>query len=180
MKIKNLSQVMHYFANEFVQPNSIIIDATAGNGNDTYFLASTFANNVISVDINPLAISNTKLRCKQFSNISYYCLNHTNIYQVINKPISFAVFNLGYLPHSNDSTTTLAQYTIKCLTTILNNLLPGGGIVISIYTKHDNHREEKSLQPFLKQLDQHKFLVLQYQMINLNEAPYLIIIEKKG
>lgn len=179
MKIKNLNTVMHYFANQFIQPNTLVIDATCGNGNDTYFLAKNFPNQIISVDIQHEAIINTKKRCAAFSNIKYYQIDHQNIYQIINQSISFAVFNLGFLPYANNNITTKASTTIKAIDTILNNLISGGGICISVYTNHDLHKESHNLQDYVKTLDKNQFLVLEYKFLNLNNPPYLIIIEKK-
>lgn len=179
MKIKNLNQVMHYFAHQFVTDDTLIIDATCGNGNDTYFLASNFANDVIAIDIQKQAIDNTKKRCSEFANIKYHLLDHKDIGTIIDKPVSFAVFNLGYLPNSESNLTTTADSSIKAITSILEKLIRGGGIVISIYTNHDHHQEEQQVLPFLSTLDKHQYLVMNYKFINLEEAPYLVIIEKK-
>ena len=45
---------------EVIDKNSIVVDATAGNGNDTLFLAKTSAKKVYAFDIQQLAIENTK------------------------------------------------------------------------------------------------------------------------
>ena len=44
---------------EVIDKNSVVVDATAGNGNDTLFLAKTSAKKVYSFDIQKLAIENT-------------------------------------------------------------------------------------------------------------------------
>lgn len=180
MKIKNLTQVMHYFAKQFVQHDSLIVDATCGNGNDTLWLATTFTNPILACDIQPQAIKRTRQRCKACSNIDYILADHQQIAKFINKPISFSVLNLGYLPHSTSTLTTKADTTIKCIDTLLTNTIAGGGMVISIYTAHDHHNEEQKLLPYLKELDKTQYLVVAYQFQNLDESPYLIIIEKKS
>ena len=43
---------------EVIDKNSIVVDATAGNGNDTLFLAKTSAKKVYAFDIQQLAIEN--------------------------------------------------------------------------------------------------------------------------
>ena len=44
---------------EVIDKNSIVVDATAGNGNDTLFLAKTPAKKVFAFDVQNKAITNT-------------------------------------------------------------------------------------------------------------------------
>ena len=44
---------------EVIDKNSIVVDATAGNGNDTLFLAKTSAKKVFAFDVQNQATTNT-------------------------------------------------------------------------------------------------------------------------
>ena len=50
---------------EVIDKNSVVVDATAGNGNDTLFLAKTSAKKVYAFDIQGLAIENTTRLIKE-------------------------------------------------------------------------------------------------------------------
>ena len=62
--IKNALVISHRYVNDIVKPGDTVIDATAGNGNDTAFLAELVGNDghVYAFDVQQQALSNTRLR----------------------------------------------------------------------------------------------------------------------
>ena len=169
---------------EVIDKNSIVVDATAGNGNDTLFLAKTSAKKIYAFDIQGLAIENTTRLIKE-SELTDKCEvildSHFEFDKYIDEKIRAVVFNLGYLPNADHEITTLAETTLATIKKFLLHLEIGGRIVIVIYWGHKNGKVEKeTLLNELQNLDQKQAEVLVYQFINQkNNAPFIIAIEKR-
>ena len=165
---------------EVIDKNSVVVDATAGNGNDTLFLAKTSAKKVYAFDIQTLAIDNTTKLIEE-AELTDKCEivldSHFEFDKYINGKIRAVVFNLGYLPNADHEITT----TIKTIKKFLLRLEIGGRIVIVVYWGHENGKVEKeALLNELQNLDQKEAEVLVYQFINQkNNAPFIIAIEKR-
>lgn len=169
---------------EVIDKNSVVVDATAGNGNDTLFLAKTSAKKVYAFDIQTLAIDNTRKLIKE-AELTDKCEiildSHFEFDKYISEKIRAVVFNLGYLPNANHEITTLAETTIATIKKFLLQLELGGRIVIVVYWGHENGKVEKeALLNELQNLNQKDAEVLVYQFINQkNNAPFIIAIEKR-
>ena len=170
---------------EVIDKNSIVVDATCGNGNDTLFLAQSAAKKVYAFDIQQQAIDST-LKLLQANNCLEKCEvildSHSNFDNYISEPIKAVVFNLGYLPNADHSITTLADTTLLAIDQFLTNLEINGRIVIVVYWGHENGKIEKeALLNHLTKLDQKEVEVLSYQFINQkNNAPFVLALEKKN
>ena len=101
---------------EVIDKNSIVVDATCGNGNDTLFLAQSAAKKVYAFDIQQQAIDST-LKLLQTNNCLEKCEvildSHSNFDNYISEPIKAVVFNLGYLPNADHTITTLTKLDQK-------------------------------------------------------------------
>ena len=168
---------------EAVTPGDQVIDATAGNGHDTLFLAElTGANGkVYAFDIQEEAIHATQERVKDFKNVELILGSHALIDQYVKNEIGAAVFNLGYLPKGDHRIITKAGSTIEAIRQCLDLLKDNGIVAIVIYSGHDGGSEERdAVLDFVQQLPQTKFDVMKYQFINqLHSPPFLVAIEKK-
>lgn len=160
-----------------------IIDATAGNGNDTLFLAETSvaAATIYAFDIQESAIVATKEKTKKYSD-KIHCIlaSHDCLDSYIDKPIDVAVFNLGYLPGGDHLLTTRATTTLVALDKILSRLSVNGLISIVAYPGHAAGNDEyEQLAIRLADLPRSIFTVGCYKMINHKEtSPVLYMIEK--
>ncbi|MBF0714590.1 methyltransferase domain-containing protein [Gemella sp. GH3] len=168
---------------EKIDKNSIVVDATCGNGNDTLFLAKTIAKRVVAFDIQDTAINNTKKLLTingVEEKVKLILDSHENFEKYIAEKISAVIFNLGYLPNANHSVTTLGEVTKNTIEKMLPNLEIGGRIAIVIYWGHKEGKEEKDiLMPYFANINQKYVEVLEYRFINQkNNAPYLVILEK--
>lgn len=168
---------------EKIDKNSIVIDATAGNGNDTLFLAKTSAKKVYAFDIQDMAIENTKKLLAEnnlLDKVEVIKDSHENFDKYVEEKFRAAVFNLGYLPKADHSVTTLGDITKRTLEKMLVRLEKDGLIAIVVYWGHENGKIEKEIVlDFVKNLDQKYYQVLSYDFINQkNEAPFLLAIEK--
>ncbi len=168
---------------EKIDKNSVVIDATCGNGNDTLFLAKTSAKKVYSFDIQKIAIERTEKLLEENELLSKCKLildSHANFDNYVEDEFQAVIFNLGYLPNANHDITTNGKITKLTIEKMLKRISVGGIIVVVIYWGHQNGILEKEiLCSYFETLNQKNIEVLQYQFINQkNNAPFLVALEK--
>ncbi|MDN7240180.1 class I SAM-dependent methyltransferase [Planococcus sp. N028] len=160
-----------------------VIDATAGNGHDTLFLAQLTGPNgkVYAFDIQQEAIQATRNRVEEFQHVELIHDGHENINAYVNSPISAAVFNLGYLPKGDHSIITKYKSTLTAMEQCLALLKPNGLLLVVIYSGHEGGSEERdAVMDYVRNLPQTAYDVLQYGFINQQHSPpFLVAIEKK-
>ncbi len=126
------------------------IDATCGNGNDSLFLAE-HSKHLLCFDVQAKAIKRTRelLALETVDcSIEYLHMGHENILKQatqrqINSQIDVAMFNLGFLPKSDDQHITTAQTsTVEALQQSMQCLSGNGVISILCYRGHDGGPEE--------------------------------------
>lgn len=139
MKARNINEVVHEWLAEICDKRTIAIDATAGNGVDTAFLAG-ICRQVIAFDISKQAIENTTKACLQLNNVVILHQSHDQMINFIRKA-DIAVFNLGYLPKGDKSVTTLPETTIAALNQA-KFIIAEGYICITCYLGHPGGKEE--------------------------------------
>lgn len=173
-----------------LQTGDMAIDATAGNGHDTVFLAEQVGDTgkVFGFDIQQEAIEKTKARLKEknlLDRVQLFQTSHANLLETLPKDVhgkvKAAVFNLGYLPGSDKSIVTKATSTIAAIEQLLEILTVGGLIVIVVYHGHEEgKRERDELLAYVTNIEQTKADVLRYEFINQkNHPPFILAIEKK-
>lgn len=169
---------------ETVLAGETVVDATAGNGNDTEFLAKLVGDSgsVVAFDIQQAALDATAERLGELNNhVELILDSHAKVDQYVKKPIGGAMFNLGYLPYSNDLTVvTKPHSTIEAIHKLLGLLKKGGIITISVYDGHEGGPEERdALTTYVKSLHQGDVHVIRYELLNQrNNPPILVAIEK--
>lgn len=166
-----------------VHPGDTAIDATAGNGHDTHYLAGLTGENgkVFAFDIQEAAIESTRKRVEEFSHVELIRDSHAKITDYVREPIAAAVFNLGYLPKGDHSIITKAQSTLTAIGQCLELLKPNGMLLVVIYSGHEGGSEERdAVMEYAGQLPQVSYDVLKYEFINQRHSPpFLVAIEKK-
>ncbi|HHF7011071.1 TPA: class I SAM-dependent methyltransferase [Streptococcus mutans] len=179
--IKRPIELSHDFLSQVLDKNSIAIDATMGNGNDTVFL-SHLAKKVYAFDVQEQALIKTreKLENLGFNDVQLILDGHQTIDKYVDGPIRAAIFNLGYLPSADKTIITKTDTTLEAIGKILDRLEVGGRISIMIYYGHEGGDKEKdAVLNFVKELDQQHFTVMLYQPLNqINTPPFLVMIEK--
>jgi len=117
-----LVELAHDRLRQILCPGDICIDATAGNGHDSLFLAQLIAPNgiVYAFDIQESAILKTTDRLKQHGfrdQLKTIHESHENLDQIISLGdrgnIATIMFNGGYLPGGNHHINTQAHSTEK-------------------------------------------------------------------
>ncbi|TYO95615.1 tRNA (mnm(5)s(2)U34)-methyltransferase [Desulfallas thermosapovorans] len=177
------------FVGEVLQKGSVAVDATAGNGYDTLFLANAVGagGRVYAFDIQREALDITARRLKQFgldSGVTLIHDGHEKMDLYIDTPVDAFIFNLGYLPGGDHDRITRAHTTVRALQIALELLKPGGRISVVVYTGHPGAADEsRAVEETAANLDPRRFGVLKVTFINRSvSAPFLIFIErvKKG
>lgn len=167
-----------------VLPGETVIDATAGNGNDTSFLAEHIGvdGHVYAFDIQQQALDTTAERLDSLNHrVTLVLDSHANVDKYVQGPVSGAMFNLGYLPHSEDfSIVTKPDTTIEAIHKLLGLLRKDGIITISVYDGHEGGPEERdALLAYVKSLHQAEVHVARYELLNQRKnPPFLLALEK--
>lgn len=180
-----MTEMAHLLLAQYVKEGDTVIDATAGNGNDTLFLAQRVGQSgkVHAFDIQRQAIESTREKLvegKLSHRVSLHHTSHMNISQ-IDTPIKAAVFNLGYLPGSDKRIVTQAEVTREAVSASLSLLQPGGIIVIVLYQGHVGGIEEAiAVEQLACCLPTPTYTVSKYEHHNVAKtAPYVLAIEKR-
>lgn len=162
-----------------------VVDATAGNGHDTVFLAENTADDcvVYAFDIQQDALDSTHrlaVDAGVCDKVHLVLGSHANVDAHIAGEIDAAMFNLGYLPSGDHSVTTQADSTMEAIRKMASKLSVGGMITIVSYSGHESGaKEQERLFDELAALPVRYYTVSTFRMINHKEtAPMLFLIEK--
>lgn len=172
-----VTSYMHHFLLKHCDANSIICDLTLGNGNDALFCLQHFKH-VYAFDIQPIAIVRSSLKCEDFTNKNFYCLDHAHLDKVLNEHVDVVLMNNGYLPNSESNVMTEVESSIAALNKSIELLNPDGYLCITLYRKHDGGIEE--YHGIMDYLNQNKKLrtIQSYTYDNDDLAPVLTIFQK--
>jgi SAM-dependent methyltransferase len=128
-----------------VQPGAWVVDATAGNGNDTLLLAQAVGarGRVFAFDVQAAALTATRALLKESGAPGVCTLIHAghecladHLPTEARGQLAAVMFNLGWLPGHDKACITRAQTTLPALQTALEWLMPGGLITVVVYPNH--------------------------------------------
>ena len=172
-----LSMVEYVHQRILTYPAGLIgVDMTMGNGHDTLLLAS-HCKEVYAFDVQQEAIDATSLKVKDFNHVHLILDSHENFDQYVDK-CDIAVFNLGYLPQFSHDITTVLSSTKIALEKAVSKCTHV--VFIVVYPGHKQGYEESLwIDEYVSSLDSHKYNVSMFKMLNKNNAPYVIEIEKR-
>lgn len=184
----NALGITHRYMKQVINPGDHVVDATAGNGHDTLFLAQIVgeSGHVTAFDIQQSALENTKKRLEQAGvdgSVTLILDGHQNMKKYVEGPVKAVTFNFGYLPGGDHSICTHGDTSIAAISAALDLISEDGMVLLGIYYGGDSGFEEKdALMAFLKTLDPHEYSVLCHDFINYPNCPPLavrIIKEKR-
>ena len=146
-----LTHKAHVIVSRYLKEGDLAVDATAGNGYDTVFLAQQVGDGgrVFAFDIQEQALRATAARLEQSGLGSRVELIHCGHEQMAatlpphsHGRIQAVMFNLGYLPGSDKSTVTRVEHSLPALEQARRLLAPGGIISVLAYRGHPGGLEE--------------------------------------
>ena len=180
-----------HWARVFIYPvlknGTRAVDATAGNGHDTLFLAENTGpdGHVYALDLQEQALQETKIRINAagFSHkVTLLLEGHQNLGKLVHHEVDAVMFNLGYLPGSDRTVITTPENTRDGILAALPILRPGGRMSIVVYTGHAGSREESQIvASLLGGLDLKDFNVQKMLFWNsVIESPELYFVTRTG
>ncbi len=186
MKNYQITNWIHHFLEEHVQPGDQCIDATMGNGNDTALLSRLAGEKgkVLAFDVQQMALDHTleklqKEKCPE--NYELLLTSHENMGAYAKEnTVSCITFNLGYLPGGDHEKATCRESSIKAIEAGLRLLKKKGLMTVCIYSGGDSGYEEKeAVLSYIKGLDAKKYLVIVSEYANRpNDPPIPVLIIK--
>lgn len=185
MKIANAVTMAQQLLMDRLPAARCVVDATAGNGNDTLFLARhTPADAAVwAFDIQAEALERTRAllaghRLEAKLRTVHDC--HGKLAQYMQTSVDVIMFNLGYLPGGSHRLTTTSETTVPAVAQALSLLAVGGLATITAYPGHPSGEiEHRAVRELLAGLAQQLYTVACWQMVNQkNDPPLLYIVER--
>jgi predicted methyltransferase len=171
---------------EVIQPGDTVIDATAGNGHDTLFLAECVGphGSVLAFDIQENATIAAGERLDQAglaSRVRLYQTSHVHMASHADADsVSAVMFNLGYLPGDDHLLTTEAAATLEALNIATSLLKPGGTLTIVCYPGHaEGATEAAAVETWITTLAPRGWRIARYSLLGTaRPAPFLLVASK--
>ncbi len=181
----NTLMYYHALLTTYLQKGDVVIDATAGKGYDTVFLAKCVGQNglVHAVDIQQQAIEETRARLEKeglLGRVRLHQMDHAVLGELDVKDVAVIIFNLGYLPGYAQVVMTQGNTTIQAMAQSLNMLRKHGLMLLTVYpgTVQGCH-EHHLIQRYIAGLDQKQVDVVEMRFPNrVNASPYGILLQK--
>ena len=183
-----LTEKVHHILTNHLKEGNQAIDATAGNGYDTLFLAEQVgpSGKVIAIDIQDCAIRSTREKLESAGLIDRVRLvseDHALALRKLivdnHKKVAAITFNLGYLPGSDKSIQTRAESTDEALATSIQLLCPGGYLCVTAYRGHSGGKTEaETVEAFMRKSQIEGNAVDCYEPESSNSPPILWVLKK--
>lgn len=143
-----LTERAHEAVRAVLRPGEVAIDATAGNGHDTRFLADCVgsAGLVFAFDIQSHARVRTAESVHDCSHVTILDRDHAEMRDALSAElhgrVGAVMFNLGYLPGGDKTIITRTPSTLRAITAATELLRPGGVLTVVAYPGHKGGAEE--------------------------------------
>ena len=181
----DLLDLQKHFILSHLKEGDIAVDFTMGNGHDTEFLSKTVgeSGHVFAFDIQPQALESTSDNLKKANCPNNYTLildSHHNVKKHVDVPIKAGMFNLGYLPGSDKTVTTMRSTTLPAIEAAIDLMDKDAIILVAVYPGHKEGEEEgKLICEYLSTLSRYKVCATKINILNSPTSPFFIIIENK-
>lgn len=166
-------------------PAGLYLDFTMGRGRDTLFLSRLAPEGrVLAFDVQQAALDQTAalLRENGAGNVRLILDGHERFedYLEPGEMISGGLFNLGFLPGGDRALTTRCEATLAAVSGAVRRLKDGGVLGVAVYPGHpEGEREGEALGALLSALPKTVCDVFLYRIINVPDAPFLYVVEKR-
>lgn len=183
--IKNSLGQSHDLISSLVKEGDIVVDATAGNGNDTLFLAKLVGKTgrVYSFDIQEQALDSTRRKLEDNElegRVELILDGHQNMDRYVEGRLKAVMFNLGYLPKGDHSIGTKGETTAAAIEKAMQLISVNGVVSIVVYYGGDSGFDEKDyIMEYITHIDCRQYTVMKTEFVNqVNCPPIFICIEK--
>lgn len=168
-----------------IKEGDTVVDFTMGNGHDTLWLSKRVGESgkVYAFDIQEAALTSTRGLLEKEgapNNYELICASHHRVEEFVEGPISAGMFNLGYLPGSDKTITTLHETTLLAIDAAVRLLAPGGGLLIAVYPGHaEGALEGQLITEKFAAYDRKQICVSQLKIVNSPTSPFFFLVEKR-
>ena len=183
----NALTLSHQFMKEHLQKGAFCIDATAGRGKDTLFLAQHCGENgrILAFDIQQDALDSTKNLLTEHGlqeKVSLILDSHSNMEQYADaESVDLICFNFGWLPGGDHNIFTRTESSIAAIDAALRLLKTGGAMSLCIYYgKNNGYEERDAILAYLKTIDPRTASVLVCEFVNRGNDPAIPVFILKG
>jgi predicted methyltransferase len=183
-----LTEKVHTILTNHLREGDLAIDATAGNGYDTLFLAEQVgpSGKVIAIDIQDCAIQSTHEKLGSAGLIDRvrlvtddHALVLRNLIEANQGKVAAITFNLGYLPGSDKSIQTHLKSTEEALAASIQLLSSGGCLSVTAYRGHSGGiAEAETVESFMHKSRKAGHAVDCYDPKSSNSPPILWVLRK--
>lgn len=168
-----------------IQPGDTCVDATAGRGYDTLFMAEKVGphGNVFAFDVQKKALVSVHERLVSMQMADRVMLvheSHDNMFRYVPFPVRLVMFNFGYLPGGDHTWRTQTHTSLAGCEQGLSLLDVGGILSLILYQDGDEGKAEyAALQNWARELDANQYAVLEMTLSNMpNQPPLQIFVER--
>jgi len=174
-----------------LQAGDTVVDATAGNGHDTLFLAGKVlpGGHVYALDVQEQAITATRQRLVEAGiDEAAYTLVHaghetlgSRLPEALKGQVRAFMFNLGYLPGGSKSLITVLDSTMAALAQAVDWLAQDGVLTVIAYPGHDGGREEgAAVEQWMASLSTNEYEVQKIAFLNFRPTtPYCMVVRRR-
>lgn len=180
----------HRLWEQVVRPGDHVIDATLGKGRDALKLAQLClkegTGSLVGFDIQHQAVDATRallaahLPENILQRVRLIVGDHAQFPgDLAPNSVRLIVYNLGYLPGSDESLITTSQGTLQSLDAALELLEPGGTISCTCYSGHPGgDDEEQAVLAWASSLPRSRWTVAHTRWLNRRKGPSLLMVER--
>lgn len=185
-----LTDRAHDYLSRQLRPGDRALDATAGNGHDSLYMAQLVGlqGHLIAIDIQQAAIDRTRMRLQAAhccAQTELLVADHSQALQSLRsqyaQALSAIIFNLGYLPGSDQRIQTHAQSTLDALNAAGVLLKPDGLLLVTAYRGHDGGQTEASrVADWMQQIQSQAWTVNRHEPLTTGtRIPPILWIARK-
>ena len=186
----SITALVHTVLKAIIPTGALTVDATAGNGHDTLFLAQCCgqAGKVRAFDVQAPAVQATLARLQQARERggmlapchvqqASHALMGDLLPQEWQGRVAAILFNLGYLPGGDKSLITRPESTLTALDAAAKFLAPGGILSVVAYPGHPGGGgEAKQILAWAETLDPRKWEALRANSLQRADSPFLLLL----
>ncbi|MBC8124731.1 MAG: class I SAM-dependent methyltransferase [Candidatus Kapabacteria bacterium] len=183
MIYENAVTFVHRILRDVIEPGSVVVDATIGNGWDTALMASLVGSDgiVYGFDVQPIALEVTKTRIAGLAaDVRLTLIGHEEMLNTVDAAhhglVKAVTFNLGYLPGGDRDITTQVETTKRAIEQARELLSPDGVITIVCYRHAEGQRELDTVRTLLSGWPQDVSTCTETSFLNQTGNPPVVFV----
>ena len=166
-----------------IRPGDLVIDATAGNGYDTVFLAECVGptGKVLAFDVQEAALASARARVGETRCVEFFHESHGKMADhAAGESVAVVMFILGYLPGDDHQLTTQSAETLVALEAAVRLIKLGGALSVICYPGHPaGAAEAEAVERWLTAQAADGWRIARYGAVGTRRpAPFLLLAGK--